>query len=200
MRKVIFAIGTGASIIGLSTLPGIPYWAKLMIGVFGFFAFGYLVIDDIRSSRRNEKVYHSDTEVREAMKEIIKCQGKICVMSRDLSWVNEDIIRIMAGKKDSMLVFAQKSNETTSKLENNGIQVRYYGKYGFEPKTRFTVIRYNRDNPQVAIAKAEHSIRRINKYRHSIYETLPSKDNKQDAWINSLAVDMIELCEQVTRN
>lgn len=58
MRKVIFAIGTGASIIGLSTLPGIPYWAKLMIGVFGIFAFGYLVIDDIRSSRRNEKVYH----------------------------------------------------------------------------------------------------------------------------------------------
>ena len=199
VRRIISAFATVASIIGLITLPGIPFWAHLPLGLIGVFSFGYLVLDDIRKNRKNEKVYHSEAEVREAMKEIIRFQGKICVMSRDLSWVDDETIRIMKNKKDSMLVFAQNPNETTLKLEECGIQVRYYGKYEYEPKTRFTVIRYNRDNPQVAIANTEHTIRKLNGYRHSIYETQSGKDKGYDAWINSLALDLINLCELTTK-
>ena len=199
MRKLICALSTGASIISLMAMPGIPLWAHILLGLLGVISFGYLVWDDIYNSKRNEKVYYNDAEVREAMKGIIKCQGKICIMSRALSWVDDDVIRIMTKKKNSILIFAQEPNDITNKLKENGIQVRFYGSYGFVPKTRFTVIRYDRNNPQVAIANGEHNIKKQNGYKHVIYETLPGKENKHDAWINSLAADMISLCDLTTR-
>lgn len=39
----------------------------------------------------NQLICQSDDEIKEAMKKIIKMQGKICVMSRDLSWVDCEV-------------------------------------------------------------------------------------------------------------
>lgn len=130
------------------------------------------------------------------MKELIKSQGKVCIMSRDLSWVDRDIEKCILEKKNSIKFFVENEIALTKRLQANGVQVKYYGHLGFEPKTRFTVIRYNRANPQVAIANTQNSIRKKHKYKHVIYETSDSAC-KQDKWINSLAVDMVTLCDIV---
>lgn len=101
-------------------------------------------------------------------------------------------------KKGSVLIFAQSENETTKTLVSRGVKVKYYDELGFKPKTRFTIIRYNKNDPQVAIANMENNIRKKNKFKHIIYQT-SSNGTRQDEWINSLAVDMVQLCNVVCK-
>ena len=114
-------------------------------------------------------------------------------MSRDLSWVDAEMEACIAEKKDNILIFAQKESDLTKRLISKGATVQYYGHLNFEPKTRFTIIRYNSANPQVAIANIQNSVRRKNGFKHVIYETVDC-GCQQDKWINSLALDMMELC------
>ena len=119
-------------------------------------------------------------------------------MSRDLSWVTPEITACLETKKGSTLIFAQSENEITQLLTNRGIKVKYYGALNFEPKTRFTIIRYNKNDPQVAIANIQNSIRKKNKFKHIIYQT-SAGGSPHDEWINSLAVDMVHLCNAVCK-
>jgi hypothetical protein len=178
-------------------IPGLPLWIQVFLGVIGILSFGYLVFDELHSRASNGIVYHNEADVQKAMKEIIKTQGKVCIMSRDLSWVNDEIKNLIVIKKDSILVFAQGRNDIAEKLEDEGVRIEYYGHLGFEPKTRFTVIRYNRNNPQVAIARTKNIKQKRNNFRHTIYLTESENASIQDEMLNSLATDMIALCDLV---
>ena len=194
IKKVIISCGTAASIFALAFITGIPGWLKLIIMAFGVICLVKLVYDDYNEQNQNEKICHSDEEIQKTMKTLVKTQGKVCIMSRDLTWVNSEIETCMIDKKSSMLIFCEKETDLTARLTKQGVSVKYYGKLNFEPKTRFTVMRYNRDNPQVAIASSNHSLKKKNKFEHVIYET-SGEGSKQDKWITSLALDMIKLCE-----
>lgn len=195
MKTIITSIGTVASIISLTALPGIPLWGKIIICVIGIVSFAFLLIDHYRGAQVNEIKCKNDSEIKESMKRIIKSQGKICIMSRDLSWVDDDIKKCFKEKGSSLLIFVQKENKDTREIASYGAEIQYYNALGWEPKTRFTVIRYNRDHPQVAIANTQDTIRRRNKFVHTIYET--SQNNcKQDDFIASLAMDLISLCKK----
>ncbi len=149
-----------------------------------------------REENINEVVCESDEDIKATMKQVIKTQGKICIMSRDLSWVDPEMELCITSKSSSMLIFAEKSTELTKRLSDNGVEIKYYGKWKFEPKTRFTIIRYNTRNEQVVIANTQNSINKKGKIKHTIYQT--KKGNKTDEWINSLAIDMIDLCKTVS--
>lgn len=150
----------------------------------------------LKEEEINEVICESEESIKSTMKKVIKTQGKICIMSRDLSWVDPEIELCITSKASSMLIFAEKSTELTERLNKNGVEIKYYGKWNFEPKTRFTIIRYNTRNEQVVIANTQNSINKKGKIKHTIYQT--KKGNKTDEWINSLAMDMIDLCKTVS--
>lgn len=131
------------------------------------------------------------------MRKLIKTQGKVCIVSRDLSWVDSSIEVILKKKGNSLLIFAEKESDLTKRLITNGVNVKYYGDLEYEPKTRFTVLRYNRLNPQVAISNTTNTMRKKDSFKHTIYETNPA--NQLDSWINSLAIDLIELLNKTSK-
>ena len=198
ISQIITAIGTAASIVSLAFSFIMPVWLRVCVTLFGLFCFCFLVYDEIKRNTANERICKCTDDVNDAMKDIIESQGNICIMSRDLSWVNYDIAASLVHKKENVLIFAQSRNEITEELVNQGVKIKFYGNTGFEPKTRFTIIRYNRNDPQVAIANIKNSIRKKRKFRHIIYQTC-SSGNPQDEWINSLAIDMVNLCNAVSK-
>lgn len=198
MKRVLVALGTVGSIVSLCFLFTLSLWGKVIVMVIGLGCFAYLIIDDYKSQKSNEKICKSDKEIKDTMQALIKTQGKICIVSRDLSWVDEDIEQSIIKKGNNIRIFAEHEIELTKRLENSGVEMRYYGALGFNPISRFTVIRYNRDTRQVAIANTQNSIHRNrHSFEHIIYET-GENNCKQDKWINSLAMDIIELCEIAT--
>lgn len=198
IKHIITAAGTAISIVSLAFSSFMPVWLTISIVLLGLGCFIFLVYDGIKTNTRNERICTSEKDIEDAMKEIINSQGKICIMSRALSWVTPEIMACLEAKKSSVLIFAQSENETTKTMISRGIKVKFYGELGFEPQTRFTIIRYNKNNPQVAIANIQNSIRKKSKLRHSIYQTSAS-GSPQDQWINSLAVDMLRLCDLVCK-
>lgn len=195
------AIGTVASIISLAFSTGISVWARILIVIIGLACFFVLMYNAYEEATRNERICRNNHEIEDAMKELVTSPGNICIMSHSLSWITDDIIKALKDKvaeDKSVIVFAEKRNSKTLKLEHNDIEVLYYGKYNFIPQTRFTAIRYDANNPQVAISNMRHSIRRKNRFKHVIYETTPNS-SPQDEWIKSLAVDMITLCKAVCK-
>ena len=194
IKHIITSACTAFSIISLAFSEQMEDWLRYLIFIVGLVCFTLLLIDEIKSNTRNERICKSDEAIEEAMKEIINSHGQICIMSRDLSWVTPEISACLEAKKDSVLIFAQSENKKTKTLASRGVKVKYYGKLGFEPKTRFTIIRYNKNDPQVAIANMQNSIRKKKQFKHVIYQTSAS-GNTQDEWINSLAVDMVKLCD-----
>lgn len=193
MKRIIMSVGTCASIVSLAFLQQITIWGRIIILFIGIASFFILITDDIKSQITNEQICHNKDEIKDAMKNLITAEGKICIMSRDLSWVDNEIKALLTLKKSDALIFAEKESSLTKKLVVAGVIVKYYGKLGFKPMTRFTVLRYNTHEPQVAIASMQHSIRKRKKFKHVIYET-GGNNCKQDKWINSLAIDMITLC------
>ena len=191
--RIIVAALNFASILGLVLVKDISLSWRITVLIVGCACIVYLIYDAIKCSQKNEIVCHNDEDIANTMKKLIKTRGKICIMSRDLSWVDAEMEACIAEKKDNILIFAQKESNLTKRLISKGASVKYYGHLNFEPKTRFTIIRYNSTNPQVAIANIQNSVRRKNSFKHVIYETI---DNgcQQDKWINSLALDMMELC------
>ena len=201
VSRIIKAVATAASIFGLAFLDGLTALPRYIIMGIGIICFSWLLYDEYKSNRVNERVCTNQDQVNKTMEDIIKSQGKICIVSRDLSWVDENIKQSLVNKKENVLIFAQAKNDTTEQLKAEGIKVKFYGEK-YEPKTRFTAIRYNGANPQVAIAHIENTIRSRNskrRFRHVIYET-SSTGPVQDRWISSLAVDLITLCNLVSKD
>lgn len=193
MTRWITSIASAASIISLASFSGLPVWIKLLITLVGIGCLICLLYSEIRADRVNKLVCHSEDEIKEAMIKIIKTQGRICIVSRDLSWVDDDVKEYIKNKRGNILIFAEKETALTKELKLLGADIKYY-KDKFEPKTRFTIIRYNRDNPQVAVANRQDTIRRKGVFTHEIYQTSTANNCEQDKWINSMALDMMKLC------
>lgn len=192
LKDSIFSIGTVASIISLAAFD-IPGWGKWAIVAVGLFCLAYLIYENLIGDRKHLKVCKSKEETREFMFKWIQTEGKVCVMSRDLSWVDPDMENMMGRKKDSLIVFVQKKTPLTDRLENRGVVIHDYGWLGFEPQSRFTIIRCNRQERQIAIANTKSTLAKKKNYRHTIYQTDIRGDMK-DGWIMSLADDLIKLC------
>ena len=103
MKRWILSISSAASILGLALGPGLPTWVRIIITVFGIVCLVFLIISEIKADRINEITCQSEDEIRSAMIKIIKSQGKVCIMSRDLSWVNPEVSDCLKKKKDKGL-------------------------------------------------------------------------------------------------
>ena len=111
--QVILSLGTSASIFALASFPGIASLVKWIIAILGFVCLAFLLFYHLKSSQVNERICESEPEIHESMKELIKSQGNICIMSRDLSWVTPEIEECIILKADSIQIFAQKATELT---------------------------------------------------------------------------------------
>lgn len=192
MKNWLTAFGTSASILALGLSETIPTWTRFLIMIVGIYCLVYLIREGTEEARTNQITCHSDNEISDAMKGLIKSQGKILIMSRDLTWVDEEMAGVMRNKASSITIFAEKPNKVTRQLQEAGVIIKFYGEYGFEPKTRFTAVRYNKTHPQIAIANTENTVRKGKKFEHTIYET-SDKGGKRDKMLVSLALDMIAL-------
>lgn len=197
IEEIVMAFATAASILSLAFISEIPLGIRWIIFIIGFICFGIIVKRHIFQVRDQYIECETEEETREYMRRWISSQGKVCVVSRDLSWVDEKVKQQMLKKKESLVIFAQNKTGLTEELSEGGVIVRYYGDK-FNPTTRFTVIRYNREDRQIAIATPSTHLARRNAYTHTIYQSGTSNDDTKDKWIVSLAVDLIvalgELC------
>lgn len=192
--QIASAIGVFCSIISLLTFSKTPIWVKIIIAGVAIFCLSAMLILGIKNNMKNNIICDSEEKIKVEMKKMLQEQGKIVVMSRSLGWVDDEILVATGRKKDRLIVYAEKENDITKKLKDQGVTVRLYGRTGFIPKTRYTIIRYGRNDAQVNVAET-HSRIRLHRFQHIIHQT--SSAEEYDGYIVSLAIDMVNLMEKV---
>ena len=177
-----------------------PFWLKTVIVLLGLGCAVYSFWREYKENKGHLVVCKNEEETKQYMKNWIQNDGKVCVMSRDLSWVDAEIEGIMYQKADNLKLFVQKETELTKRLQERHVIIYYYGKFGFEPQSRFTIIRANRPERQIAIASTTSSLASARNwkrgYRHQIYQT-DIKGGLREGWILSLAEDLTRICEAI---
>jgi hypothetical protein len=135
----------------------------IAIGVFSTF-FLIVIISEIATYRRaHGRIYKDEADNKRYMQRWIQQGARTVIVSRDMSWVDEPIKRLLLEKarKNELVLFAQSDWPICRELSAAGADVRKYGDLGWQPRTRFTIINYGRHDEKVAVGLPLDKGRRI---------------------------------------
>lgn len=142
--------------------------------------------------KKETKKLKSQEKINAFMKYWIKTSGVVKILSRDLSWVDEEVLGIMQAKGSDLYLYVEEENEKVKKIRANNPEGNYYfyKDIGFNPLSRFTVIHANKQDKQIAIA-----IKEQNGYKKIDHEIYVSKGSQIDNKILGLAIDLMNCIE-----
>ena len=119
------------------------------------------------------------------MNEWVSCGGRTAILSGDLSWAkdNDEAIKFLEKKarEKELILCVRSSNELIEKLVNYGAELHLYSRYEFFPKSRFTVIDYEKNGERLAIGFVEDN-------KHVIYQY-----DTKDSVVATLACDLMNI-------
>lgn len=167
MYKLIFNIfsvlASFASLLSLIFIfkPDNKPWTTILLFLFivAVFFTILLIIFDIHDHVKNKSGLQvnkkKQDKINEYMYNWIKQGENVAIFTRDLSWVQKnnrikDLLIEKSGKNE-LNIYMPKKNELVHELEKNGAKIFEYGKYNYLPRSRFTIIHYNKHGSQVAI-------------------------------------------------
>lgn len=107
-------------------------------------------LSDLKDTYRlSKKKYPNKKKINNYMHSMLKTAGACEICSRDASWILEDrIMKLLEDKarRGELTFLVHQKTEELKKLETLGAKVIDYGKLGFDPLTRFTIVNANNKN------------------------------------------------------
>jgi hypothetical protein len=99
----------------------------------------------------------------------------VVIFSRDMSWTTEPRIRDLLFQKaraHELTLCVQRHIPISNELRDHGARVVTYSELGYVPKSRFTIIDYERDGARVAIGQriaGRHIIEEFDSRSHPLF-------------------------------
>lgn len=185
MSKVITAVlvqaASCASILGLYF--GLqppdhqhPWWYWPVV-VFVLAAAVFLIFNEVRTYfLSTPRAYRSQRKINAFMRKWVSSAGRVVIFSRDMSWAEETTIRqilVEKAERNELAICIEQPIPLTNELRRRGARVVTYGSFGHIPRSRFTIVDFERDGARVAIGAKVGNDHRIQVYQygsHPCYE------------------------------
>lgn len=169
--RLVGAIGTFISCWFLIDFDKQSFFVNfLLICIILIVAF-YMIYDIQHVYLHRIKRYKpNDPKISVYLCEQLKKAGRVAIFSRDISWVTsgseaEELLLQKANSKE-LVLFVQTTTSIAQKLANAGAEVSTYQKFpNYRPKSRFTVLDYEKTGSRVLIgysSNGEHLIEEFN--------------------------------------
>lgn len=161
MKSLINWLAAAASIVGLylTIIPKQPLtqWQLFFLAIIAI-VFVIAALIDLRDERKKlPKKYKSKDKINDYMYNMLKKSGACEICSRDASWIKDERIYpllVEKSKNRELKFYVHTKTDKVNSLEANGAEVVEYGKFGFDPFTRFTIVNSgNYASSYVAIGK-----------------------------------------------
>jgi len=161
MKSIINWLAAAATFVGLylTVKPQQPltHWQIFFIAII-VVVFVIAALLDIQNERKAlPKKYKNKDKINNYMYNMLKMCGACEICSRDASWIKEDKIfplLIEKSKNKELTLYVHTKTKDVKTLEEHGAEVVEYGRFGFEPFTRFTIVNSgNHASSYVAIGK-----------------------------------------------
>ncbi|MGE0282537.1 MAG: hypothetical protein AB7P20_18265 [Rhizobiaceae bacterium] len=130
-----------------------PWWHWIVIAL-GVTLTAFIVFLEIREQKRHgTKTFKSKTKINKYMYDWVSNSGRALIFSRDMSWVNDEIMQLLLTKArhKELTICLEHPIEISDRLKNEGATIITYGNLGHVPRSRFTIVDFERDGARVAV-------------------------------------------------
>ena len=195
--KVIGSLGT---LITAATSIRFDQTSNLAVNIFlllsATYASIYFTLDAWRAV--NYRTHSFDPSTEKGKKRIVEylckqlsCPGQVAIFSRDLTWATSNSeaekTLIKKAEKGELTIFVKDPPAITDKLKAAKAKIRQYTAKGFNPKSRFTILKYQNSGTRVMIGAPQDENHYIKHYGSDDFEVV------------DLANDFIALLETKSR-
>jgi hypothetical protein len=105
-------------------------------------------------------------KARKYMQNWIMRTDRVAIFSRDLSWVDDTIKKLLEDKaiKNELIICVPKHTDLTQELKRKNAKILTYDVLNYEPQSRFTIAGYGKGGACVAIAHTSAQYHIIEEY------------------------------------
>lgn len=169
--RLVSAIGTFYTCYTVLDLENKGFYENLLPFIIVLIVFFYMTYDSIHVWVHRAKRYErNDPKIAVFLCEQLKKAGRVAIFSRDISWVTSgseaEKLLLQKAKSKELVLFVQTKTSIAQNLADAGAEVRTYQKFsGYKPKSRFTVLDYEKTGSRVLIgypSNGEHLIDEFN--------------------------------------
>lgn len=156
-RNLLSALGSYASLAGLyytlrpSYLP-LTTVEELLVVTSVILIAVHLALEIVGILRSRPKLLKTDADMKAYMNDWIKMAGRTSILSRDLSWVDIDMERILTelAVHSNLTIFMERENLVSMRLRSAGAEIFTYESATF-PSARFAITNEGRSDARVAL-------------------------------------------------
>ncbi len=101
----------------------------------------------------------------------ISQRGRVVIFTRDMSWANSKQIRDLLFEKArnrELEICLPKQTPLGKELLDVGADIYTYSSFNGTPYSRFTIIRYGKDDARIAIGRNVDGVHRIDEYSYGL--------------------------------
>lgn len=117
---------------------------------------------------RGPRKYHSTAKINSYMRKWVASGGRVVIFSRDMSWADEPVTRHLLREKaqrNELTVCLEHSIPLTDELQREGATIITYGELVHVPRSRFTIVDFDRDGARVAVGVKVGNVHLIQEFR-----------------------------------
>lgn len=139
----------------------------LTISIIGI---AFMIFWDIYSYVKSKpKIYRTNKEIDRYMYNWIDQRGRVLIFTRDMSWAtSREIKQLLMDKasRNELEICLPEPTPLTKELTQAGAEVHTYESFKDSPYSRFTIIRYGKDDARIAIGRNVDGLHRIDEYSY----------------------------------
>jgi hypothetical protein len=159
LTVVVLQVATFSSLVGLYfTIIPIdqprPNWHWMVLGasaIASLFLTAYEIRDHIKAT---PKTFRSQKKINRYMCRWVSSGGRVAIFSRDMSWANEEAVKsilLTKAANNELTVCLEKEIPLTNELKEKGARIVTYGGLGHVPRSRFTIVDFDKEGARVAV-------------------------------------------------
>lgn len=190
--RLIGAIGTFISCWSVIDFDNNSFFMNFFL-ILVILIVAFYMISDIKHEYLDRKRYKpNDPKISAFLCEQLKTAGRVAIFSRDISWVTtgseaEKLLLQKANSKE-LVLFVQITTPIAQELAKAGAEVRTYQRFsGYKPKSRFTILDYEKTGSRVLIGYSSNG------------EHLIDEFNDSDKAIVDLVETFVQLAEHASK-
>jgi len=173
LTTIFVQVASYASVIGMyfTFFPigvGRPGWHWALITAIALITLAIIVFEIRDHYNAAPKAYKSEKKINEYMCRWVAAGGRVVIFSRDMSWARGKMVQNVLSdkaKRNELTICLEKDIPLTDDLKSKGANIITYGRLGHIPKSRFTIVDFEKEGARVAVGIHEIGKQVIQEFR-----------------------------------
>jgi hypothetical protein len=121
--------------------------------------------------KQSAKRFRSTARINNYMRHWLESGGRAVIFTRDMSWAHEQQIQnilFLKARRQELTICIEQPISLTNELQLAGARIISYASLGHTPRSRFTIIDFEKEGARVAIGGKVGSVHNIQEFQNGV--------------------------------